>query len=128
MPLSFEFSDLNFGSLKIVVSYSAVHLLREPNPLGLVIKALNGTAYLQDRNIRCNKIITSTQEEGTRPKLELVGLTWGKEGAAGRHSTLSTPHSEFKISLSETFLKTTSSFHSFQQLRLPAERQNTCLS
>lgn len=59
VPLSLEFSDLNFGLLKIVVSYYAVHLLREPNPLGLVIKALNGTTYLKDRNIHCNKIITS---------------------------------------------------------------------
>lgn len=59
MPLSFEFSGLNFGLLKIVVSYYGVHLLREPNPLGLVIKALNGTTYQKDRNIRCNKIITS---------------------------------------------------------------------
>lgn len=30
--------------------------------------------------------------------------------------------------MSQSFPKTTSSFHSFQQLRLPAERQNTCLS
>lgn len=58
-PLSFEFSGLNFGLLKIVVRYYDVHLLRQPNPLGLVIKALNGTTYLKDRNIRCNKIITS---------------------------------------------------------------------
>lgn len=34
-PLSLEFSDLNFGLLKIVVSYYGVHLLREPDPLGL---------------------------------------------------------------------------------------------
>lgn len=73
MPLSLEFSDLNFGLLKIVIRYYGVHLLREPNPLGLVIKALNGTAYLPDRNIRSNKIITSAWEEGTRPKLELAG-------------------------------------------------------
>lgn len=78
MPLSLELSDLNFGLLKIVVSYYGVHLLRERHPLGLVIKALNGTTYLKDRNIHCKKIITSAQEEGTRPKLELVGIHVGE--------------------------------------------------
>ena len=58
---------------------------------GLVIKALNGTTYLKDRNIRGNKIITSAQEEGTRPELELVGINVaGEAGAAGGHSTLGT--------------------------------------
>lgn len=91
MPLSLELSDLNFGLLKIVLSYYGVHLLREQNPLGLVIKALNGTTYLKDRNIRGNKIITSAQEEGTRPELELVGINVaGEAGAAGGHSTLGT--------------------------------------
>lgn len=56
------------------------------------------------------------------------GLTLELAGAAGRHSTESTQYSESKISMSETFLKITSSSHSFQQLRLPAERWNTCLS
>lgn len=77
MPLS-EFSDLNLSLLKIVVSDYGVHLLREPNPLGLVIKALNGTTYLKDGNIRCNKIITSAWNEGTRPKLELVRINMGE--------------------------------------------------
>lgn len=78
MPLLFEFSDLNFALLKIVVTYYGVHLLREPNPLGLVIKALNGITYLKNRNIRCNKIITSASEEGTGPKLELVEINMGE--------------------------------------------------
>lgn len=41
------------------------------------------------------------------------GLTWGKAGAAGGHSTLSTPYLEFKISMSETFLKTFTLFNSW---------------
>ena len=91
MPLSLELSDLNFGLLKIVLSYYDVHLLREQNPQGLVIKALNGTTHLKDRNILGNKIITSAQEEGTRPELELVGINVeGETGTAGGHSTLGT--------------------------------------
>lgn len=84
-----------FGLLKIVVSYYGVHLLWEPNPLGLVIKALNGTTYLRDRNIHRNKIITSAWEEGTRPKLELGGINMG----AGRSSwqTLYLEHTALRV-------------------------------
>ena len=89
--MSLHFGVFEISSLKIVLSYYGVHLLREQNPLGLVIKAFNGTTYLKDRNIRGNKIITSAQEEGTRPELELVGINVaGEAGAAGGHSTLGT--------------------------------------
>lgn len=53
-------------------------------------------------------------------KLELVWITPG-EGSSS-WTTFYLKHSEFKIRMPGTFLETTSPFHFFQQLRLPAER------
>jgi hypothetical protein len=59
-------------------------------------------------------------------KLELVWITQGE----GRSSwpTFYLKHSKFKIRMPGTFLETTSPFHFFQQLRLPAERHLIHLS
>lgn len=62
--------------------------------------------YLKAGSIRSNKVITSAWEEGARPSLELVRITPGEGGSSW--PTFYLKHSEFRISMSGSSLKTTS--------------------